>query len=546
MTDTTTLPVSGRMVTIEAWKLASNTIDLTAQIDNLKTWLSNNENSTGPYLHGNRFVAFLNVGGMEYEGGTTSGPGPLRHETFHSWCARGLKPASQPDAWWDEAWTVYNDLGAVGSIPFDFSDPPVELCPRNPWTRITPDRAYTDGERFFEGVASLLGVANLRSLMSDFYKERKHKPATTADMESFLVCHSGQPQLVDAYHRFVYGFADPSPAPDLSLRDDPAHAGSDAWAGRFWDSPDLWIRNADDGGTAHQPVEHGQDNWFYARVYNRGATALARHFLVTFNVKPFAGMVFQYPGDFLPCVAATAGFELGPGESTIVKARWPAALVPPADTHASWLAAVFARLDRPVSGLHVWDHNNLAQKNLIVVNLVPDEWVVLPFVINRFAVRPHRSLLELIRLEGMEKLEARLLHRTGTPFSSGLDSRDRPYVSLQDTTPQDEASPLDCGGSPAGVAYWGEIWTPRTPNALAARQFDRAMEVAFAPGRVSQLPLELPGGEQLVMGLLLQVPPNVQPGQVLTTDLVQRDEADKRILGGLAIEIHVIRSESTR
>ena len=406
MTGTTNLPVSGTTVTIEAWKLASNVIDLAAQIDNLKTWLANNEGSTGPYLHGNRFVAFLNAGGMEYEGGTTSGPTELRHETFHSWWARGLKPASQPDAWWDEAWTVYNHPGAGGSFPFDFTDPPVELCPRNPWVRITADRSYAAGEQFFQGVASLIGIANLKSLMSDFYNERKHRPATTADTEGFLVSRSGQPQLVDAYHRFVYGFADPLQAPNLWLRDDPAHSVSNAWGGRFWNSPNLWIRNADDDGAVHQPVEYGQDNWFYARVHNRSATALARHFLVTFNVKPFAGMEFRYPDDFLPCVAATAGFELGPSESTIVKARWPAALVPPAGTHVCWLAAVFARFDNPVAGQPVWENNTLAQKNLTMVNLGPDEWVVLPFVINRFAIRPHHSLLELIRPEGLEKLEA--------------------------------------------------------------------------------------------------------------------------------------------
>jgi len=97
-TGNTVLPVSGANVTIEAWKLASSSVDLNAQINNLKTFLSNNETKVGPYLHGNRFVAFFNVGGMEYDGGTTTGTGPLRHETFHSWFARGLKAASQPDA----------------------------------------------------------------------------------------------------------------------------------------------------------------------------------------------------------------------------------------------------------------------------------------------------------------------------------------------------------------------------------------------------------------------------------------------------------------
>jgi hypothetical protein len=539
MTDTTTLPVSGTVVTIEAWKLTTNPVSLATEISNLKTWLANNENSYGPYLHGNRFVAFLNVGGMEYEGGTTSSSSALRHETFHSWFARGLKPASQPDGWWDEAWTVYNDLGAGGSLPFDFTDPSVELHPENPWVRITAGGAYTDGERFFEGVASLIGVANLKSLMSDFYKERNATPVTTMNIEEFLVCRSGQPQLVDAFHRFVYGFTDPSPAPDLWIQDDSGDTGSTPWGGRFWDSPDLWIRNTDDGGMTHQPVEHGQDNWFYARVRNRSVSATARHYLVTFNVKPFAGIEFQYPADFLPCIAAAAGFELGPGASTIVKARWPAALVPPVGTHACWLAAVFTRLDAPMPGRHVWEHNNLAQKNLTVVNLVPDEWLVIPFVINRFAGRLTRPVsLELVQQNAQQALEAALLHRSGTAFKLGAGSSGDLTVAPT-PRPSEETVLLDCGGVNVTTVYSDEMWTSRTPNAFAARQFDQAMEVAFDLGGVSQVPIALRGSQQLMLGLRLHVPANAKPGTVFKMDLIQRDKNGKHILGGLAIEIHV-------
>ena len=71
---------------------------------------------------------------------------------------------------------------------------------------------------------------------------------------------------------------------DLWIRDDPAHTGTDPFAGTFWNSPDLWIRNADDNGTVHQAPEAGQDNFFYAQVRNRG-TQTARAFVVTFNIK---------------------------------------------------------------------------------------------------------------------------------------------------------------------------------------------------------------------------------------------------------------------
>jgi hypothetical protein len=530
MSDTAPLPSTGT-VTVETWKLAASAVDLGAQIANLKAWLAADESAVGPYVHGNRFVAFLNVGGMEYDGGTTSSPGSLRHETFHSWFGRGAKPASQADGWWDEAWDVYNDLGASGALPFDFSAAPVELSSRNPWVRVTPSTAYSSGERLFEGVAALVGVASLKSHMSAFYKEHTARPATTTDLETLLVRRTGERTLVDAFHRFVYGFPDPSPPPDLWIRDDPGDPGGNLWAGRFWDSPDLWIRNADDGGTTHQAPEHGQDNWFYARVRNRSATATARHFVAAFNVKPFLGTEFVYPGDFLPCIAAVAGFELGPGQSRVLKARWPAALVPPAGTHACWLASVLTRGDPPGTGLHVWEHNNLAQKNLAIVDLAPDDWTILPLVLNRLGVRTRGRTFELVRATGAEKLHATLLHPTGAPFE-GVSRPVRPEPVPDELAPVDGT--LDCGG----VAVDGaDASVPA--SARIARRFENAAEVEFKQGRVAQIPLTLEPRGQLVVGLRLRVPKEARPGSTFTLDLLERERESGRVVGGVAVQVRV-------
>jgi hypothetical protein len=111
--------------------------------------------------------------------------------------------------------------------------------------------------------------------MTDFYKQNKEMPVPTMDLREFLVCRSGNAQLVDAFYRFVYGFTDPSPARDLRLRDDTGHGGSQVRTGPFWNSPDLWVRKANYNGTDHQSPRYGQDNWFYARVRNRSAIATA-------------------------------------------------------------------------------------------------------------------------------------------------------------------------------------------------------------------------------------------------------------------------------
>lgn len=539
----TVLPVSGASVNIETWKPSASAVNLNTQITQIAGFLADNEHSTGPYVHGNRFVAFLNVGGMEYEGGTTTSTGALRHETFHSWWARGVKPASQPDGWWDEAWTVYNDNGASETLPFNFSDPPVTLCPRNPWVRVTAGGAYTEGYRFWKGVAAWIGAGTLRSLMSDFYKQRWRKPVTTMEIEEFLLCRTGEARLVDAFHRFVYGFGDPAPAPDLWLRDEPAHTGSEQWGGTFWNSPDVWVRNADDGGLTHQSPEYGQDNWFYARVRNRGASA-ARHFVVTFQVKQFAGTQFSYPDDFLPCVAAASGFDLAPGTSVIVKARWPRSLVPPAGTHACLLAAVLTRSDRPVAGKHVWESNNLAQKNLTVVDLKPNTWIVIPVVVSHLrATLAARYRLELLRPRNHPALEAGLLHANPSPFVRTPGLRLASWTSPARPIADEHGQvALDCAGQPqnSSGATPGPVRIARSddPETLANLPVF-GTEARFGTGIRPHIPVALTAQQQLIFGLRLQVPAQARPGEILHVDLVQRDARTGRIVGGVAVEIRV-------
>ena len=512
-----TLPVSGQVVTVEVIKLISNpTINLSTQLTNLTTWLTQNENSVGPYLHGNRFTAFLIQGGMEYEGGCTSGVGSLRHETFHSWWGRGAKPASQADGWWDEAWNVYHDNGGTGVLPFDFNENPVTLSPINGYSRITQGAAYSLGERFFRGVSALTSPSSLTGWMGEFYKSHLDRPATTLDLEAHLVARSGQHTLVDAFHRWVYGFADPSPAPNVWLRDAPTHTGTETWNGRFWDSPDLWIRNKDDAGTTHQSPIAGRDNWFYARVRNRG-TGTARHFLITFHVKQFAGLQFSWPSDFLPGITAAGGFDLGPGEDRVVKARWPASSVPPAGTHVCWLAAVLSRSDKPPLGAHVWEHGNLAQKNLAVVRLKRLRPFMLPFVVVGRKAGEER-VLELIRPNALVKTEAALIPRFADPLPPLLDISD----AIESGRLRSQSS---------------EALDSSDPQSLLNSGFDADNRQLFPSGTTSRLLIRLPLG-QATLGLELKVDGSIPAGTRGTIDLINRD-ASGRIVGGIAFGISV-------
>ena len=541
MTGTVALPVSGKTVTIEASRFTSKPYTLATEINNLKTYLTDNENTTGPYLHNNRFVAFLHIGGMEYEGGTTSSPDNLCHETFHSWWARGVKPASQPDAWIDEGFTEYHLQG--GAVPFDFTKAPVTLCSRNFYERITVMSAYDSGCDFWKGIAALIGTGPLNSLMAEYYNLNRGGFYTTRSVEEFLLSKTGNAQIVDAFQRFAYGMSDPVAAPDLYIRDAPLHDGSDLWGGEFWNSPDLWIRNADDGGLEHQNPEYGQDNWIYARVRNRG-TATAGHFVVAFNVKAYAGVEFTYPADFIPCFAAASGFNLPPGESVIVKAKWQRKDVPPKDTHACLLAAVFTRADHPVAGRHVWEQNNLAQKNLTVVDLKPNWYITIPFVIsNAITQIPRHVMLELVRQPPYQSLQANLVHTSLSPFAQSPAVQITPLPHIQaEQSQNNRIEILDCGGrlirNDKGIGEPQYHISER--STVYPALFQKGYEAAFMQGATAHIPLNIRPKEQLLFGFRIKVPENAKPGEIIHLDLVERDDQLQEIYGGLAVEIHVI------
>lgn len=543
-TDTVMLPVSGKTVTIDLWKFVADAgTNLTTEINNVKGFLVDNENKYGPYLHETHFTGFINKGGMEYEGGTTTGTFALRHETFHSWFARGVKPAGQADGWWDEAFNTYHDSGASGSIPFSFIDAPRLLCSREPYQRRTPMNSYTDGEFFFNGLAAKLGVANLNNLMRDFYNTYKGNPASTQMLEEFLLSKSGNEDVVDCFHRYVYGMNDPSPVPDLWMKDDPAHTGDDHWDGVFWDSPDLWIRNGDDDDTTHQEPEFGQDNWFHARVRNRSSTGTAQHFVVTFHAKPFAGTEFIYPNDFLPCITAKAEFDLGPLQTRIVKARWPSGLVPPEGTHTCMLASVITRSEHPVSGRHVWEHNNLAQKNLTVVNMHEGEFIIVPVVIDNLFPDNDAELfsLEIWRDKRIRDYEVALVGTSKDLFRQYKGSVPHPLDEILKKSIKPLDPELDCGGHAhhGSQSQWRQKMTSHYPELIRLR-FPEGWFANFAEGAMADIPVAIRKRSPLLVGVKVSAPKNAKPGTRIKTHFVQRHVQTKRVLGGISVEINIV------
>lgn len=540
--DTVTLPVSGDVITIAAWKLLTNTANLATQVNLIKNHLSDNEQNIGGYLHGNRFTAFIHQGGMEYDGGTTTGIAALEHETYHSWWGRGLKPASQPDAWMDEGWTTFQvDVGAT-SVPFDFNAPAVALCPSNEWIRKTAYGAYSDGVNFWKGMAAYTGTATLNSLLSEFYENSGNKPITTSAIEEYLLYKVGEPMIVDAFHRFVYGFPNPPIMPDVWLRDHFNHEGSENWNnGSFWNSPDLWIRNKEDDLLDHQNPESGQDNWIYARVRNLSNSQQIDHFAVVFNVKPFAGIEFLYPQDFLPGVAAATGFGLSPNASVIVKARWPAHKVPPAGTHACLLASVFSRSNHPIANKHVWEQNSLAQKNLTIIAAQPDTWLVLPFLFTNFwSGVAQQAKLELIRSRKDLGVKAELLH-IGSLKALRPEIKKARYLKAEPDMAHIEAL-LERRFHPSGLKidrFKPEIITSASPKNLEIIFPDHRVS-PFPDGLRAQIPIKVEKNSQRWIGLKVYVPKDRKKGEQITLDLIKRHAKTQKVLGGISLTVHII------
>ena len=301
---------TSRTVVVDAWKVKSSPVDLPDEVGRIARLLAANEARFGPGPIG-RYTCFFHdaEGGMEYAEATTTSSDALAHEVLHSWFARGVMPASDADGWWDEGFTTWMTAGAAPT-PLDLDRPPVELCSRRPFQRHTVTAAYVEGSRLFGGLAALTGRTALLRSMGRLFRARTRTCLSTAELEQHLVLDTGAVRIVDAFHRFVYGFDDPR--------------GS---SGVRFDR--VWLSDSPDGR-----------RWISARVSLDPDAEVCRHFLLLFSIGAAR-------------VAAVAGFDLRPGRTRVLRVPFPmrrGADESAADSDAHDLTvtgAVHARLAHP-------------------------------------------------------------------------------------------------------------------------------------------------------------------------------------------------------
>jgi len=210
---------------------------------------------------------------------------------------------------------------------------------------------------------------------------------------------------------------------DISINDWWGDTGSEPSSppgGNFWTYSDIVVRINDDG--IFQPddpgkssnIERGQTNYLYVRVTNRGPAA-ARNVVVGSRIVAYVGTEFVYPFDWtatnaqhIAPTAITASFANIPAggtaiakfsiSSTQVESVW--GWVSGNNWHPCIVASAtadndyaFASASTAGSGL-ITRRNNLAQRNVSVIDVLASATVLFPFVIGSKAEFGHQ-LLEL-------------------------------------------------------------------------------------------------------------------------------------------------------
>ena len=196
-------------------------------------------------------------------------------------------------------------------------------------------------------------------------------------------------------------------AADIVIKDAPGDSGAEPFTGgNFWDFSDIVVRINDDAvfvpsdPLQSKNVERGQANYIYVRVTNRGPR-IARNVRISARITPYVGLQFVYPQDWTladpahvspaPLLASFA--TIAAGATVLAKFR-----IEPAQTetlygwvaghgwHPCLLAAVVADNDyafatAPLTAVPITTRlNNLAQRNLSVINVVAGATAAFPFV----------------------------------------------------------------------------------------------------------------------------------------------------------------------
>jgi len=149
---------------------------------------------------------------------------------------------------------------------------------------------------------------------------------------------------------------------DLYSRDNPTDDGSIPTA-EWWQSPDILVRNQDDNVRQHQDPILGLTNTVYVQVRNIGNDTIADGYVDLYWHEPATAILCG--GWALINPAPVPVGTLAPGQSKWVETPW----TPPIEGHTCLFSRLWSGDDPVTAECDVpWD-NNIAQRNVEVVNL---------------------------------------------------------------------------------------------------------------------------------------------------------------------------------
>ncbi len=372
---------------------------------------------------------------------------------------------------------------------------------------------------------------------------------------------------------------------ELVVRENLADTGAVPAAGAFWNSPDIWVRRlspAMDGAAAipagynvagpSEQALFAQDNWVWVRVRNVGSQP-SLPFYVRVYLTHFAGTEFVYPQDFVPSngPGVAPSFPLEPGTYLLgevahgplaggaednLNVLWDADLVPPQSVtvmgmdvtwHPCLLVEISPHEGTPALGNHVWDNNNLAQKNISIGYPDDDDGRFASVIV--LGNRQNKSKqLELVidrgKLPASTRMWVRFLDRR---VHEQVRTNSEPHllaglhVSFPEASRVEISKPGDDQVMAISLPAGARIELTRRLPALGVEEFRPSLhlgqEVIFLPPD-QQVHVPVPAGQGLV-GVVVGglVPPGTPPGryEVSLTQLDQR----RRVTGAAAIEVRV-------
>jgi hypothetical protein len=216
----------------------------------------------------------------------------------------------------------------------------------------------------------------------------------------------------------------------------------------------------------------------------------------------------------------------------------------------------------------VWEYNNLAQKNMAIVNAIPGDALTFAFQVgSQFLQTAERFTLEVKRPQAFSTVPISIFAKDPMVFaplrddagdlkenggSAGSVALPSPTIRFLDAARVE----IKQGASRAVRLNLGRGSTLDLETALEEEgpgDLDLGEEIldakpvvdaegistiAIAPGILGRLPISLLPRSPVEVGLKLQVPANTRAGDVIDVDVVQRDSRNN-IIGGVAMQVRV-------